>query len=150
MVLPHDIAVALAGTWQLLNQTRSENNGVPITDLGKHPVGLLIYDTRGYMSASMTSTDPDHIPPDRSPAPMTDADYALFGQHKLAYAGELRVMWENSTAMVGRLLGTNMTRDYVVTYGAKEVGGRDVLRLWVRDEAKNSTTNIYWVRGLPT
>ncbi|KAH8700043.1 Lipocalin-like domain-containing protein [Phaeosphaeriaceae sp. PMI808] len=162
MVLPHHIAISLAGTWKLLNHSSTDLNGNPtnLTDLGKHPAGQLIYDANGYMSASMTSTDPDQIPPNRSPAPMTQEDYILIGQHTLVYAGELHVAWENSSATVGRLthgplimsnkpswLGTNQTRNYIVTKKEKE---GDILHLWLKDEKKNMISNIFWVRGGPT
>jgi hypothetical protein len=115
------------------------------------------------MSASITSRDAEHIPPNRDPEKPTDADYALMGRHILAYSGELHVAWENSTATVGRLthgplimasrwtwLGTNQTRNYIVTKNANETGGRDVLHLWLRQEEENTVANIYWVRAEAT
>lgn len=122
-----------------------------------------MYDANGYMSASMTTTDADQYPPNRSPLPMTQEDYVLIGQHTLVYAGELHVVWENSSATVGRLthgpvimtnkpswLGTSMIRNYVVIEGGEEFGGRNLLRLWSRDEAKDIVSNIYWVRAWPS
>jgi hypothetical protein len=115
------------------------------------------------MSASITSTDADHIPPVRNPDEPTDADYGLMGRHTLAYAGELHLQWENSTTTAGRLthgplvmasrwkwLGTNQTRNYVVTKKANETGGKDVLRLWTRDEVGGLIGNIYWMRAEAT
>jgi hypothetical protein len=115
------------------------------------------------MSVSVTSTDAEHIPPVRESGNASDADYALMGRHSLAYAGELHLQWENSTATAGRLthgplvmaslwrmLGRNQTRDYVVTKRAHETGGKDVLKLWTRDEKEGSIANIYWVRAEAT
>jgi hypothetical protein len=44
----------------------------------------------------------------------------------------------------------NQTRNYVVTKKANETGGRDVLRLWTRDENAGTMGNIYWVRAEAT
>ncbi|KAH7071807.1 Lipocalin-like domain-containing protein [Paraphoma chrysanthemicola] len=164
MVLPKHIAATLAGTWQLLNQTPTDLNGNPNppNDLGAHPVGLLQYDARGYMSASITATEPEFLPPNRAPEDPTHDDFALAGQHILAYAGELHLQWDNSTALVGRLthgpllmasrpgwLGTIQTRNYIVTRNASETGGKDVLHLWARNETTKSVANIYWARAEP-
>jgi hypothetical protein len=178
MVLPKHIAASLSGTWLFLNQTKSvtplpilqtsltlrstdsNGNATPSTMLGSHPVGQLIYDSQGYMSASITSTDPSHIPPNRAPNNSTQEDYALIAQHVLAYAGPLSVEWENSTATVGRLihgpltmstawnwLGTNQSRNYILTKNASASGGNDVLHLWI--EAGEGTANLYWERAEP-
>lgn len=127
-------------------------------DLGRNPVGQIIYDSRGYMSASISTTDPEHIPPDRTPNASTPEDLALLAQHILVYAGGLHVVWENSTATVGRLihgpltvssrpnwLGKNQTRNYIITSNENELDGRDVLHLWLRTET--DIANIYWVRA---
>ncbi|OAL03193.1 hypothetical protein IQ06DRAFT_315399 [Phaeosphaeriaceae sp. SRC1lsM3a] len=152
MVLPAHIAASLAGTWLFLNQT-----SLPTIPLGSRPFGQIIYDARGYMSASMTSTDPEDIPT-RSPSNATTDDFALIAQRILAYAGELHVEWENSTATEGRLihgplsmatrwdwLGQNQSRNYLLTRNASETGGRDVLHLWVRGE--KAIGRLWWVRA---
>lgn len=133
---------------------------MPETMLGNHAAGQIIYDPQGYMSASITSTDAEHIPPNRTPNNRTQEDYALIAQHVLAYAGPLSVEWENSTATVGRLihgpltmstswgwLGTNQSRNYVLTRNASETGGRDVLLLWTK--GAEIASNIWWVRAEP-
>lgn len=178
MVLPKHIAASLSGTWLFLNQTKSvaplptlctsliarstdsNGNAKSSTMLGSHPVGQLIYDPQGYMSASIASTDPSHIPPNRAPNNSTQEDYALIAQHALAYAGPLSVEWENSTATAGRLihgpltmstawnwLGTNQSRNYILTRNASETNGKDLLHLWI--ESGGGTANLYWERAEP-
>lgn len=108
----------------------------------------------------MQSTDPEHFPT-RPWANATIDDYALITQHVLAYAGELHLGWENSTATEGRVIhgplkmatrwdwyGQNQTRNYVVTKNATETGGRDVLHIWVRGET--SIGRLWWARADPT
>jgi hypothetical protein len=130
----------------------------PRDNFGRHPVGQIIYDPAGYMSASISSTDPEHIPPTRNPDEATDADRALMSKHSLAYSGQLHVEWENSTATVGRLthgplvmsshtswLGTNQSRNYVLTKNASETLGKDILHLWLK--GSDGTANLYWMRA---
>ncbi|KAF2821032.1 hypothetical protein CC86DRAFT_470819 [Ophiobolus disseminans] len=165
MVLPKHIAAVLGGTWQHLNSTRVDFNGTALAPgpLGLSPIGLLTYNPDGYMSAHMVSSDPGHIPPVRDPEPPTYEDFALVGEHSLVYAGELHVAWENSTATSGRLthgplkmaslaswIETSQPRNYEVTLKAHETGGRDVLRLWARDEGRHTVSTIWWVRAPPT
>lgn len=135
-----------------------DGNIKPRDNFGRHPVGQIIYDPAGYMSASISSTDPEHIPPTRDPDEATDADRALMSKHSLAYSGQLHVEWENSTATVGRLihgplvmsshtswLRTNQSRNYILTKNATETPGRDILHLWLK--GSDGTANLYWVRA---
>lgn len=121
-----------------------------------------MYDPAGYMSANIISNTPGHLPPVRNPDQPTKDDYALMGQHILMYSGPLRLAWENSTTTLGRVfhgplmassrrgwLGTTQTRNYEVFFNATETGGRDILRLWNRNETNDQYANIYWVRAPP-
>ncbi|KAF2034192.1 hypothetical protein EK21DRAFT_97659 [Setomelanomma holmii] len=153
MVLPKHISASLAGTWQLLNQTRTDlaGNPKPSNNLGAHPIRLLHYETRGYMSASSTATEPKYLPPDRRPDDPTYDDLALIGKHTLAYAGELHVLTHGPLVMASHpgWRGTNQSRNYVVTTIASATGGRDVLRLWLRNATANLIANIYWMTADP-
>ncbi|KAI5369445.1 Putative Lipocalin-like domain-containing protein [Septoria linicola] len=85
------IVHALAGTYALINTT-STLNGVAVPDraYGKSPVGLLTYTKSGFMSATITATEADFRPSNLTfPYNETDPteDWALVGQHTLAYAG---------------------------------------------------------------
>ncbi|KAF3002434.1 hypothetical protein E8E13_004160 [Curvularia kusanoi] len=91
---PQDIINALSGIYTLLN-TSSTLNNVPIPDdaYGKAPVGLLTYTRSGYMSATITATEPAFRPNLTFPYQVTDsdADWALVGKHSIGYAGPFRV-----------------------------------------------------------
>ncbi|KAL5120439.1 hypothetical protein ACEQ8H_001729 [Pleosporales sp. CAS-2024a] len=83
----HDILKALAGTYTLINTT-SAHNGIPIPDAsyGSAPVGLLVYTSTGWMSATITATEPASRPNLTFPfrATDSDADWAAIGKHSLA------------------------------------------------------------------
>ncbi|KAL1411717.1 hypothetical protein Q8F55_002683 [Vanrija albida] len=89
------ILAALAGTYSLLNTT-SQHNGTPIPDraYGASPVGVLIYTKSGFMSATISATEPE-LRPANLTFPYTDeqadADWALVGKHSIGYAGHLSV-----------------------------------------------------------
>jgi hypothetical protein len=88
------ILKALSGTYALVN-TSSSRNGEPIPDLpyGKAPVGLLIYTESGFMSATITATEPEFRPNLTFPYQPndSDADWALVGKHSIGYAGPYSV-----------------------------------------------------------
>ncbi|GKT50870.1 LOW QUALITY PROTEIN: uncharacterized protein ColSpa_11051 [Colletotrichum spaethianum] len=78
---PTEILAILAGTYQLLN-TSATRDGVPVKDrtYGSNPVGILSYSKSGYMSATITSTDPEDRPanltfPSRDG--QSDSDWAI-------------------------------------------------------------------------
>lgn len=54
---------ALAGTYSLVNTT-SARDGVPIPDeaYGERPVGIITYSKSGWMSATITATEPELRP----------------------------------------------------------------------------------------
>lgn len=70
-------------------------NNVPIPDAayGEAPVGILTYSRSGYMSATITATEPGLRPNLTFPFQPTDADadWALVGKHSIGYAGPFRV-----------------------------------------------------------
>ena len=91
---PEQILKSLAGTYILINTT-SAQNGNPIPDLayGKNPVGVLIYTATGWMSATITATEPEFRPNLTFPYKPndTDADWAAVGKHSIGYAGPVRI-----------------------------------------------------------
>ncbi|EKD17583.1 uncharacterized protein L3040_006704 [Drepanopeziza brunnea f. sp. 'multigermtubi'] len=86
---------SLAGVYSLVNTSSTEND-IPIPDAvyGKNPVGLLIYTASGFMSATITATEPE-LRPDGLTFPylpnQSDADWALVGRHSIGYAGPLSI-----------------------------------------------------------
>lgn len=70
-------------------------NGAPIPDAayGSAPVGILTYSRSGYMSATITATEPELRPSLTFPfqASDLDSDWALVGKHSIGYAGPFRV-----------------------------------------------------------
>ncbi|KAF9881454.1 hypothetical protein CkaCkLH20_00600 [Colletotrichum karsti] len=95
MVNATDIFAVLAGTYTLLN-TSATNNGVPVEDrvYGSNPVGILTYSKSGWMSATITSTDPEDRPEGLTfpyELNQTDADWAQVGRHSIGYAGKLQL-----------------------------------------------------------
>ncbi|KAK1999900.1 hypothetical protein LX36DRAFT_459567 [Colletotrichum falcatum] len=92
---PSEIIAILAGTYTLLN-TSATRGGVPVDDptYGSSPVGILTYSRTGFMSATLTSTDPEHRPasltfPFEEGQP--DAEWALVGKHSIGYAGPVSI-----------------------------------------------------------
>ncbi|KAI6348605.1 hypothetical protein MCOR25_010764 [Pyricularia grisea] len=89
------IMQALAGTYMLLN-TSTTLNGVPVPDeaYGSNPSGQLIYTASGFMSATITSTDPEDRPQSLTFPPaegQSDADWANVAKHALCYAGPFSI-----------------------------------------------------------
>ncbi|CAI6230374.1 unnamed protein product [Periconia digitata] len=155
MVFPKDIADVLVGVWVLLNQTRTDLNGVPKEVIPY--LGLITYHADGYMSANLASTEPQKRPANLTyPAEdgQSDSDWALVGRNTLAYAGNCSVEpWStttNGTLIHGPLLvadvpswqGTNQTRNYQVT----QEGEKTVLRLWIHREGSDTIGNLYWAK----
>jgi hypothetical protein len=70
-------------------------NNVPIPDAayGAAPVGILTYSKSGFMSATVTATEPAFRPNLTFPYQDSDsdADWALVGKHSLGYAGPFSV-----------------------------------------------------------
>jgi hypothetical protein len=68
-------------------------NGLPIPDAayGNAPIGILIYTASGWMSATITATEPEFRPNLTFPFQPndTDADWAAVGRHSIGYAGPL-------------------------------------------------------------
>ncbi|KAF2849620.1 hypothetical protein T440DRAFT_533097 [Plenodomus tracheiphilus IPT5] len=155
MVLPSNIAEVLGGAWLLLNSTRSHLNGtlLPAGNITYYPRGQLLYHPAGYMSANLFAPSALNA---SDPTSDSDASYAYIARRSLSYAGELSV-WPGSNESVGTLthgplvvasvpswMEVVQRRNYVVY--KKEVEGRDVLRLWLREEEKDLQTDIWWVR----
>ncbi|KAF6810097.1 hypothetical protein CMUS01_03990 [Colletotrichum musicola] len=95
MVNATDILAVLAGTYTLLN-TSATNNGVPVPDktYGENPVGILTYSKSGYVSATLTSTNPEDRPANLTfpyEDGQSDADWAKVGRHSIGYAGRLQI-----------------------------------------------------------
>ncbi|KAJ0382526.1 hypothetical protein COL922a_012383 [Colletotrichum nupharicola] len=95
MVNATEIIAVLAGTYTLLN-TSATSNGVPVEDrvYGSNPVGILTYSKSGYVTATITSTDPEDRPANLTfpyEDSQTDADWAQVGRHSIGYAGVMRI-----------------------------------------------------------
>jgi hypothetical protein len=137
---------ALAGTYSLVN-TSSTLNGVSIPDLpyGTAPIGLLIYTATGYMSATITATEPEFRPNLTFPYQVndTDADWAQIGKHSIGYAGPFRVNDELpasetdgqifhgplTVANVPTWVGQNHRRNYTVVEVEEEGARAKYLRI---------------------
>ncbi|CAL3968303.1 unnamed protein product [Diplocarpon coronariae] len=122
---------ALAGTYSLVN-TSSTRDWVPIPDAvyGEAPVGQLIYTASGFMSATITASEPEFRPAVSFPykANETDADWATVGRHSIGYAGPLSInldLLANLThgqlfhgpltvANVPTMVGVSQVRNYTV------------------------------------
>ncbi|KAF1835689.1 hypothetical protein BDW02DRAFT_618343 [Decorospora gaudefroyi] len=155
------ILKALAGTYTLLN-TSSTLNNTPIPDLpyGSNPVGLLIYTATGWMSATITATEPSLRPALTFPFQPndTDADWALVGKHSIGYAGPLRVSRDvvgNETvgqlfhgplvvANVPTWVGANQRRNYSVVEREEEGGVVRYLR--IGSERGGGYRGVLWWR----
>jgi hypothetical protein len=169
----HEILKALAGTYRLVNTTRcvysqyptstilnviiSALNGKPIPDeaYGKAPVGLLIYTAEGWMSATITATEPEFRPNLTFPYQPndTDADWAAVGRHSIGYAGPLRLsnaIPANETngqvfhgplvvANVPTWVGQNQRRNYTVV----ELGGESYLKIG-SERGGGYTGTLWW------
>ncbi|KAF2207093.1 hypothetical protein CERZMDRAFT_115421 [Cercospora zeae-maydis SCOH1-5] len=86
---------ALAGTYSLVNTT-SARDGVPIPDdaYGKKPVGIITYSKSGWMSVSITATEPEWRPENLTfpfQPEDSDHDWALVGKHSIGYAGPVTI-----------------------------------------------------------
>ncbi|KAF2820290.1 hypothetical protein CC86DRAFT_119209 [Ophiobolus disseminans] len=157
----HEILKALAGTYSLVNTT-SALNGKPIPDeaYGKAPVGLLIYTADGWMSATITATEPEFRPNLTFPYQPndTDADWSAVGRHSIGYAGPLRLsnaIPANETngqvfhgpltvANVPTWVGANQRRNYTVI----EAGGEKYLK--IGSERGGGYTGTLWWKKVKT
>ncbi|KAF2441568.1 hypothetical protein P171DRAFT_340237, partial [Karstenula rhodostoma CBS 690.94] len=141
-VKSQDIINALAGTYTLVN-TSSTLNNVPVPDAtyGEAPVGILTYSKSGYVSATISATEPAFRPNVAFPYQDSDldSDWALVGKHTIGYAGPFRVneaLPANKThgqvfhgplvvANVPTLMGKEQKRNYTVV----RKGGETLLRI---------------------
>ncbi|CAN9374730.1 unnamed protein product [Alternaria alternata] len=137
---------ALAGTYSLVN-TSSTLNGVSIPDLpyGEAPVGLLIYTATGFMSATITATEPEFRPNLTFPyqANDTDADWARVGKHQhwgQIFHGPLTV------ANVPTWVGQNHRRNYTVVEVEEE--GTIVKYLRIGSERGGGYRGVLWWKRL--
>jgi hypothetical protein len=78
-----------------LTNRLSTLNDIPIPDdaYGTAPVGILTYSASGYMSATITATEPSLRPNLTFPFQTNDkdSDWALVGKHSIGYAGPFSV-----------------------------------------------------------
>ncbi|KAI4953672.1 hypothetical protein J4E91_002520 [Alternaria rosae] len=150
---------ALSGTYSLVN-TSSSRNGEPIPDLpyGKAPVGLLIYTESGFMSATITATEPEFRPNLTFPYQPndSDADWALVGKHSIGYAGPYSVNEElPATETEGQIFHGPLTVANVPTWAGQkakrnytivevEENGEEVKYLKIGSERGNGYRGILW------
>lgn len=132
-------------------------NGNPIPDeaYGAAPVGLLIYTASGWMSATITATEPEFRPNLTFPYQPndTDADWAAVGRHSIGYAGPLRLsdaIPANETngqvfhgpltvANVPTWVGANHRRNYTIV----EEGGEKYLKIG-SERGGGYTGTLWW------
>lgn len=110
---------------------------IPDAAYGAAPVGIITYSKSGYMSATISATEPELRPqgltfpftPDQS-----DADWALVGKHSIGYAGQYTISdaipatAESGqifhgplvSANVPRWVGTRQLRNYTVIRRGEE------------------------------
>ncbi|KAI8933868.1 hypothetical protein NX059_009566 [Plenodomus lindquistii] len=150
---------AIAGTYTLLN-TSSTANFIPVPDraYGTAPVGILIYTATGFMSATITATEPELRPNLTFPFNFndTDADWALVGKHSIGYAGPLRInaaLPANETsgqvfhgpltvANVPTWQGDSQPRNYTVIDQEEE--GEMVRYLRIGSDRGNGNRGVLW------
>ncbi|KAH6643026.1 Lipocalin-like domain-containing protein [Boeremia exigua] len=158
-VKPQDIINSLAGTYALVNTSSTQNN-IPIPDAayGTAPVGLLTYTRAGYMSATITATEPQLRPNLTFPFQPADAeaDWALVGKHSIGYAGPFRVNTALpasktegqvfhgplTVANVPTWVGTEQRRNYTVVVE----GGETYLR--IGSERGGGFRGVLWWRRI--
>ncbi|RMZ67445.1 Lipocalin-like domain-containing protein [Pyrenophora seminiperda CCB06] len=153
------ILAALAGTYSLLNTSSTLNNvPIPESTYGQHPVGLLIYTAAGFMSATITATEPALRPSVSFPykANETDAEWALVGKHSIGYAGPLSINTAfpaNETngqvfhgpltvANVPTLAGERQPRNYTIVERMEE--GKVVKYLRIGSERGDGHRGLLW------
>jgi hypothetical protein len=84
----------LVGTWQLVSiQDTIDGEAGPAVDLGANPVGFLIYQADGYMSATLVDAD---RPAWKNTAKPTNAEKAAYYDSFVAYCGTFKVDSKNS------------------------------------------------------
>ncbi|KAI4948892.1 hypothetical protein J4E86_008241 [Alternaria arbusti] len=147
------ILKALSGTYSLVN-TSSSRNGEPIPDLpyGKAPVGLLIYTESGFMSATITATEPEFRPNLTFPYQPndSDADWALVGKHSIGVNEELPATETEGQIFHGPLTVANVPtwegqkgkRNYTIV--EVEENGEEVKYLKIGSERGNGYRGILW------
>ncbi|KAJ4387288.1 hypothetical protein N0V93_007877 [Gnomoniopsis smithogilvyi] len=111
MVSPDPIFAAIAGVYALVNTTAFVN-GTEVADrvYGSAPVGQLIYTADGFVSATITSTDPQDRPANLTfpfQDGQSDADWAAVGRHSIGYSGPFSINPDvpSNTTMGGVLHG---------------------------------------------
>ncbi|KAH7311360.1 Lipocalin-like domain-containing protein [Stachybotrys elegans] len=153
------ILAALAGTYSLINTT-SYFNGDPIPDAayGAAPVGVIHYSKSGYMSATISATEPE-LRPQELTFPFTpdqdDADWALVGKHSIGYAGPLRISdavpatAESGQVFHGPLIAANVPRwvgtSQVRNYTIVRRGEQTFLQIVSRRDG-GYTGELWWER----
>lgn len=162
MVNASEILTALAGTYALVN-TSSFFQGTPIPDAsyGSAPVGLLIYTATGFMSATITATEPEFRPTNLTfpfLPNQTDSDWALVGKHSIGYAGPLRVNLDlpaNKTsgqvfhgpltvANVPSMVNATQRRNYTVVREGGGNGNGSVLLRIGSERGGGFTGELWW------
>jgi hypothetical protein len=86
----------LLGTWKLVSIEDTMNDGKvqPSTQYGPHPHGFLMYQSDGYMCASIVNSD---RPVWKDPAKATDAEKITYYDSFLAYCGTFKLDSATST-----------------------------------------------------
>ena len=107
----------LLGTWQLVSIEDTVAGKVhPAVDLGRHPVGFLMYTPDGHMCATLADGD---RPAWKDTANPTDAEKIASYDTFIAYSGTFRIDADNSTvyhypsiAWLPAYVGTTQVRPF--------------------------------------
>jgi Lipocalin-like domain len=138
--------------------TSSYLNGQPVPDAayGEAPVGIITYSESGYMSATISATEPE-LRPQNLTFPFTedqsDADWALVGKHSIGYAGPFTISdaipatSESGqifhgplvTANVPRWVGSRQLRNYTIIRD----GESTILKIGSRRDG-GYTGELFW------
>lgn len=141
------ILEAIAGTYSLINTT-SALNGEPIPDeaYGEHPVGIITYSKSGWMSATITATEPELRPNLTFPFQPEDAetDWALVGKHSIGYAGPVTISRDiPATPIRGQIFHGPLTVANVPSW----VNTLQRRNYTIHNTAEGKLLNIQSVRG---
>ena len=84
---------SIAGTWKLIAYEDHLPEGQIEYPFGKHPVGLLIYDTNGYMAIQIMKTPHPKVASGDDEKITTEEKMSLFDSY-VAYFGRYTVDWK--------------------------------------------------------
>ncbi len=134
------VAEALIGTWKLTRWERHLADGSSDHPFGARPIGLVVYDRSGYMTAQIMRSDDG-----RQPARSASQTARAIGRDYVAYYGPFELDEEKclivhhvEASVVASWVGGDQVRQYelsgdtlVLRPPAQEDGGQSIL-YWTR------------------